>query len=156
MAVRQREGEIPRFGRRQRGANEPSFNPFSRGAASFAKVSQPLNHHAAAEHVRQPCDVTPVTVGILKGACKLRGYENRKVCVFRLALRVPIGVSVYGQDILQRLILRGHFAVGAHAEGANLVIKSRRVENRLDFVKLIGDFFCPCGRNFYANTNIHG
>ena len=151
VPVREHEGQVPRLCRFKGGIHQTPGDPARGGAPAVLEVAQALNQHPSAEHVGKPCDMAPVTVGVLEGFGEVSGDEDSEVGVARTAVAVAVAVPVDGEDVMLLQVLGGHLTVGAHAKGPDLVVEGRGIEDSLDLVELVRDGFgYSCG---YLNTH---
>ena len=68
------------------------------------QVAEPLDDHAAAQHIGQPGDALAVAVGVLEGLGEVLGHQQGEVGVLRMHGRVLIAVAVDGDDAVGVLV----------------------------------------------------
>lgn len=138
--------------RRQRRADESLCDPLGVGTAAAHEVAEPLDDHAAAEHVRQARDALAIAIAVLERFGEMLGHEQGEVCVFGLLVRALVAVPVDGHDAVGVLV--DDDAVRIHAECADIVLELLRAVHNLALIQLIGQIRENDGGQFDADADV--
>ena len=140
-------------GRRQRGGHEALFNALGGAALSADQVAEPLHHHAAAQHIAEPCNALAVAVAVPERLREVLGHQQGEVGVLRVERRILIAVAVDGDDTVGVLV--DHRAPGVHAERPHLVLILLRLIDDLALVQLVGDGREHLGGQLHPHADVH-
>ena len=89
----------------------------------------------------------------MEGLCELAAYQQRKVCIFAMQLRITEAVTINGDNAIR--IFCNHIAIRIHAEGThNIVIQLGAIQN-FCFVNLICNMLKDLRRHLHAHADIY-
>ena len=150
-ALRDDQRQIARRSR-QRGGDEGFVDALLRRALAADEIAEALHHHAAAQHIRKPCNGLAVAVGILERLGKVFGDEQGEVRVLGLLGRVLIAVAVDGHDAVR---VFGHDrALRVHAERAHEILIFFGLVDDLALIKLVGQVLEDLGGQLDAHADV--
>ena len=137
----------------QSGRHEALFDALGGGALAPDQIADPLDDHAAAQHIGEPGDGLAVAVAVPEGLGKVLGHQQGEVGILRMQGRILIAVAVDGDDAVGVLV--DHRALGVHAEGAHLVLIFLGLIHDLALVQLIGDGREHLGGQLHPDADVH-
>ena len=150
-ALRDNQGQVPgdRFQCRVR---EGFGDTLRRTPLAADQIAESLQHDTAAQHVRQARDALAVPVAVGEGLGEVLRDQQREVCVFCLAGRILIAVSIDRDDAVG--VLRNNSALGVHAEGTHQILVLFRLVDDLALVQLICDVLENRSRKLDTDSDI--
>ena len=141
-------------GRRHKSwAHQPFFNPLHRTSPASYQIAEPLNDHAAAQHIGQSGNTLAVPVAVFERLGKMLGHQKGKVGILCLTFVSLVTVAVYSNDPVGVFIYND--SIGIHAESTHVILKFLRAVHNLALVQFVCKMRKDHCRKLHADADIH-